>query len=515
MLKYTYFMFGKFGSINKNYLFYLFVFVIVAIGIYVRVRFYLSEQPMWIDEIMLASSFMERSLSDFFLPLDAFQKAPPLFVFLILVVKKIFGASVLSLRLIPFICSILSIFGFFFLLKNNIKNEFGIIAGMSMFTFCLPIVYFSAEFKPYGCDVFICIVLLLLYKYFNFEKISLKQLLVYILGTLFFVFLSYPAILLIPALIFSKMYKSNSIDKKILWIFLAIFAAILLLFLSDLNTYIFLKNYWGNIENGFSVYPSLDFIKTFICSCCEYYIYNYNPQVFYAVIILIFGGFLIIYKENKEKSLLIFLIMIFAIIASLINAYPLKPKLALYMFPIFLLLIVKFYDLKINSKLLNVILSIFLLFIFGVNIPYINVSENDLIFYNKLSDGRNKSIEDRSAVRDYCLKIIQNYKNGDIILASEEFIYSIKCYKAYLRINKNFNIISYAGISDKLVTEIDMYSVTNNIIRNKNSSVWIIGRNDEEYFKCPNFGDIKNIIDKYNLKYEKFVHDDLYLFVIY
>ena len=93
-----------------NILFYILISVIILGGIYIRIRYYIFQSPLWLDEIMLASSFTDRSLLDVFSPLDAYQKAPPMFSFRVLFIRKIFGINELSLRFVPCLLGISSVF---------------------------------------------------------------------------------------------------------------------------------------------------------------------------------------------------------------------------------------------------------------------------------------------------------------------------------------------------------------------------------------------------------------------
>ena len=501
-----------------NILFFVIIAFIILLGIYIRLRYYITQIPMWVDEIMLASSFINRSILDAFSPLDAYQKAPPLFVLSTLIIRKLFGIRELTLRFIPFILGILSMPAFFLLLKENIKNKLGIIVGLCLFTFSTPLIYFSAEFKPYGCDVFFCIILLLLYKYINLYRINLKQLLLYTLCTMGFVFISFPSIFVIGAMVFSKIIEEKKADKNSLVILITLALAGISLYLYDIQNYIFLKDYWNSVENGFNILPSITFISKFIYESCIYYIYNFNVSHAGYVLAAILIGFMIMFKDKKNLANIVSLTIIFAIAASLIGAYPLKPKLELFMLPLFILLSVKVFDAEIHIKSrymwgLNIILLVYFIIVFGINVPYFNISERQLVYYNNTSQSRNKSLNDRNAVKKVCLNVINNAESNDAIIASSEFLYGIKDYKAFLNSPKNLNINIYADIAQEKLSQ----NLLENDVRlfvNKNLSsgnnMWFIGRDDEQYFQCPNYITIEEILNGYNLKYQTFRYKDIY-----
>ena len=501
-----------------NIFFYLSIIFIIIIGIFIRVKFYLADIPMWLDELMLASNFTDKSFSDIFSPSNAFQKFPPFFFLSVIILKKIFGAGELVLRFIPFILNIASLFLFFLLLKKTITNKTGIFVGMFMFTFCVPFIYFCAEFKPYGCDVFFSILLLLIYKYLDFSKLNIKQIIIYNLGAIFFVYFSFPAIFIISAVILANISKNNKFNLKSLWILIGVFLAGIYLFLYDLNTYVFLKEYWNNVEGGFNLFPSLKFIWTFIHTGCQYYIYNFNSLFIPVIVGFILTGLVVMHKQDKTKAKIFILIFVLALIASLLNAYPLKPKLALYMLPVFILLISKVFDMNIYLKLtsqkfiFNIFTCLLLLMVTGINIPYINMSENNLVYYNKSSNGRNKSVEDRTKVKEYSLEIIKNFQAKDVIFASEEFVYSLKYYNCRYKFNKNLKIIPFADTPASNVSNEDMTELVENTInKNEYSGYWFIGRNDELYFKSLNFEETENIVKQHLFKYKIYKQNDLFL----
>lgn len=422
-------------------------------------------------------------------------------------IRKLFGFSEFTLRFVPFITGILTVGISFQFLKENIKNKIGIFTGLCLFAFCIPLIYFSAELKPYGCDVFFSILLLTLYKFINFNNMNFKKTIFYTAISVLLVLSSFPMMFVIPAIIAAKIIQEKQFRYQIIFILAGVLCAGLSLYLCDIETYNYMQSYWNKIEKGFSIFPSLKFIQIFFNDSCKYFIYNFNSEFLIPIAVVVLTGFYLLFKDKKANAVLILLIFILAIAASTINVYPLKPKLSLYMAPIFILLIAKSFDIcaYVNQIVLktitNVSFVVYMFIIFGINIPYLNVSESELVYYNKSLGGRNKSIDDRNAVKDFSLHVLTDYKNDNLIAASEEFLYSIKYYS--FRYNYNF------------VPKI--YLFENNIVDESilKSNVWILGRDNEHYFTCPNYVDIEQKIKQKNLIYDEKRHKDLYLVRIY
>ena len=510
---------NKKEKIFTNTLFYILIFLIIFCGIFIRTRLYLLQAPLWLDEMMLAYSFTDYSFTDIFTKgLEAFQKAPPLFCAIILFIRNLFGINELTLRFIPYISGILALFGFFILLNQHVKNKIGIITGVFLYAFCTPLIYFSTEFKPYGFDAFITIILLLSYKYISFKNLTNKRAILYSICSVIFILLSFPTIFLIPAIIIVKIIEeTKKFDWKLLWICGGILSAGLYLYLYDIGTYNYLKDYWENTEKGFSYFPTIGFLWKFMIDACKFYIYNFETNYIYYILIYISCGFGILLKEKNFIAKVSIFTIIFVLIASSIEVYPFKPKLALFLAPIFIIFITKIFDITLYIKNSNklkyfysILLCLGLLTIIKINIPYLNLTENDIVYYNKALHGRNKSIEDRNSVKDICLKVLNNIKQNDKILASEEFLYSIKYYKFRYNIDKLPDITTY-GYKDNIPAE---YILKTFIEQNKNYNLWFIGRNNEQYFKCLNDEDILKVLQKINFKHTIFKKNDIYLMYV-
>ena len=138
------------------------------------------------------------------------------------------------------------------------------------------------------------------------------------------------------------------------------------------------------------------------------------------------------------------------------------------------------------SPLFGIILITFLFFVIGVNLPYINVSEKQLIYYNMASQSRNKSYDDRVAVKNMCVNLIENADSDSKILVSAEFLYSIKYYQAYLYSKKNLNIDIYADIAQHKLSQDNLDNMVEEFLNHNLGSkeeIWFMGRNNEQYFQ--------------------------------
>jgi len=138
---------------------------IIALGGFFRAKHYIDNNSLWSDECYLALDIATRSFSDIIdnqstLPLQ--PKPSPGYLVVVKLMTKIFGDNELALRAISFFCGISALILFYILLKQYISG-YALLIGLSIFAIAKPLIYFSAEIKPYSTDVFAAILLYLIY----------------------------------------------------------------------------------------------------------------------------------------------------------------------------------------------------------------------------------------------------------------------------------------------------------------------------------------------------------------
>ena len=131
----------------------------VLFGVLARaIRYYLCF-PLWDDESFLCVNFIDRSFAELLQPLDFHQVAPVLFLWIERAAVKIFGFSEYSLRLIPFICSIISLFLFRKVAERLLSGP-ALLFAVAVFAVSYPQIRYAAEAKPYGTDMFLSLIML-------------------------------------------------------------------------------------------------------------------------------------------------------------------------------------------------------------------------------------------------------------------------------------------------------------------------------------------------------------------
>src|SRR5689334_4129821 len=114
----------------------------IAIGIAMRVWQYAANPSIWVDEAAIARNVLDRSLLQLFSALDYGQVAPPGFLLGVKFSAIIFGFSEYSLRLVPFVAGITSVFIFFSVARSVLRTTGAYVATL-MFSIAVPLVFFS------------------------------------------------------------------------------------------------------------------------------------------------------------------------------------------------------------------------------------------------------------------------------------------------------------------------------------------------------------------------------------
>lgn len=130
-----------------------------ALGVFLRVRQYVYNRSLWLDEAMISLNIVERPLAQLFGQLDMNQAAPPGF----LAVEKLFctllGPSDFVLRLFPLVCSIAAL-ALIAPVALRTSTGAGAVVATALMAFNEKLIHFSGEVKQYSTDTLVSVGLL-------------------------------------------------------------------------------------------------------------------------------------------------------------------------------------------------------------------------------------------------------------------------------------------------------------------------------------------------------------------
>lgn len=347
-------------KILTDKIFHIIIITILAVGIFLRFKYFLVFRWLWADELSLLQNIFHASPINVFNHLAGEQASPPLFLlltkFILFLFEPLTKYYVQTARFVPFIASIISIPAFYLLTKKYLRKKICLITANCMFCLNLHLIYFSQDFKQYSSDVCIFILVLLSYFCLNINKLSNKS----ILGlSLFYVicswfsFTSILAATAVIAVMFSAPPPKSNLKKFLLLSIPFIISSILLYlnqhYLLDSKA---LTSFW---ENGFihSYYP-LSFFKV-LYNAIQYYLCcnSFYINTVY-ILIFIFSIIKLGLRFKNAKSQILLLPLLFAFLASILKIYPFYLRTALYIYPIIIILFLyPFENIKLKYKYIS------------------------------------------------------------------------------------------------------------------------------------------------------------------
>ncbi|MBN1870931.1 MAG: glycosyltransferase family 39 protein [Candidatus Omnitrophica bacterium] len=149
----------------------IFIIAIILYGIILRLRCYLFNRSLWLDEAMLSLNIVNRDFLGLLKPLEYSQGAPIGFLWVERIMVLLFGNNELTLRLFPLMAGILSIFLFYILIKYYIDSKF-IQMSLLLFVVSEKLIYYSSEVKQYAVDVLVTLILYIVFVRLQFRKIT-------------------------------------------------------------------------------------------------------------------------------------------------------------------------------------------------------------------------------------------------------------------------------------------------------------------------------------------------------
>ena len=130
-------------------------------GAILRLWQYLGRGTLWIDEAAIARNVVARTPAGLLQPLDYAQIAPKGFLLIEKLAVDTFGAGDHALRLYS-ILTALTALPLFYALARRVLSEQGALLAFALFAVLGRPIYYAAEGKQYGGDIFFACLLLLL-----------------------------------------------------------------------------------------------------------------------------------------------------------------------------------------------------------------------------------------------------------------------------------------------------------------------------------------------------------------
>jgi hypothetical protein len=324
--------------------------MIIGIGIALRLVRYLHNPSLWFDESDIAIDLISRPFSDIINPSTDFTQAYP-YVFLMLVktLISLLGNGEYVLRLFPLLSGIVSLFLFLRVAKHFVEPK-AVLIGLGLFAVSDSLVMQSSNLKPYSSDVAFTLLLYALAVNIRLKGFSIPRLIFIAVAGALIIWLSSPSVFVLAGIgiclgVFSFMKRRWSESVKLLIVVLiwsASFLANYIFYLKGLKAH-FALDMEGMLAREGALMPippsSAADIKWFMDLFFD--IFN-NPlgMTLTGISALAFIiGLAALYSRQKDNFYILISPAVLAFLAAASHQYPFKGRFILFLLPLFLLVL--------------------------------------------------------------------------------------------------------------------------------------------------------------------------------
>ncbi|SDT96324.1 hypothetical protein SAMN05444156_1101 [Verrucomicrobium sp. GAS474] len=332
----------------------LLIWLLLAVGIVLRVKEYACGRSLWLDEAMLANNIADRSFLGLFHPLDNDQVAP---IGLLLTFKAaflLFGQTDYALRTVPLLSGIAVLFlGRAALRLLCPSPSWPAVFGMALFALNRQLNFFSVEFKQYETDAVASLLLFLLLALHGEGRLRFRWLV--LAGALALLF-SHPALFSLAAiggtlLLAAWREKSVPLFRRALAagaVWIAVEGLNYFFLLRNAKKNDFLQNFWASSFMpglGAGLWANLAWIGHTACHLFDYtWIWQIgmpHPVTLVGLVLIglfMLAGFPVLFRRDWRLGSFLVLLIVAALAGAGARLYPLSVRMLLFLIPFMCLL---------------------------------------------------------------------------------------------------------------------------------------------------------------------------------
>lgn len=318
--------------------------LIIALGLILRVRQYLSFRSLSGDEASLAVNIVSRSFQGLTEPLGFHQAAPVGFLYIEKLLMILLGNADYILRLFPLISGILAVY----LLYRISLDHFGIVGifALSMFALNSWQVYYTSELKQYSSDVMI--TLLLVYLSIRCLKEEPRERDFIWLGVIgaIAIWVSHVAIFILAGTGLALVFEKYVQKRRIPFIWLAGLAAVwfvsfgvdYLVALQDSAASRYFQTFWAKAFLPLPPWSDIPWLVNIYYKFVLITLNGTDTGMDHMILILGIIGSLSLLARRPGMAIIVIFPFIMTLIASAWQKYPLSHRFMLFLVPLTLLL---------------------------------------------------------------------------------------------------------------------------------------------------------------------------------
>jgi hypothetical protein len=395
------------------------MWVLLSLGVALRIRQYLADRSLWIDESLLVPNLIHRSFAALLQPLENSQVAPVGFLFAERLAVTLFGTSGYALRLFPLLSGLASLF-LFWKLAERILPRLGSAVALALFAVSGELVYYASETKQYSSDVTVALCVLSLAASVPMGAGGgLARWALAAAGGALAVWFSHPVVFVLSGIGLRWLWVglrrgewgtlARSAATCAVWA--ASFAVSYLVSLSSVAANESLRDYW---QHATAPIPPRSLADLFWYVDAVNTISSLPLGHGVSEMVTLFGvlGGIALFARNRDHACWLIGPGVLALLASSAHKYPLVPRLWLFMVPALLLLVAAGAD-KVwttTRKALPLLGPVFMILLFAS--PVLSAGHRVL---------KPKEMEEIRPLLEY---ILQHHQDGDVVYVyySSEYV---------------------------------------------------------------------------------------------
>ncbi|WP_343589522.1 hypothetical protein [Flavobacterium sp.] len=350
------------------------------------------------DEISLGNNIKNSGFVELLYPLDSFQSAPPLYLWIQRFIVQTFPFSFwINIKILSFIFSISGLVLFYVFIKRNKFNPIFLLLFIVLI-FNPFIVNNSLTVKQYTIDLTGSICLLV---YFQSEKFKKYNWIFFLIWSL----MSNIGLFACCGYLIYNLFKSNSfnnfglflkfIKNNILTILVPIPYVVYFLWFMKQKGAAELKSYMVQYWSDTFIPLNSSIFKYLIFTIHGLWTSIFNAfEIWGVFMMLLIVPFFIFYRKQslfKEEILLLFCVVLVHLILNVFQMYPFSDRLYLYIAPFFILILGSslntlsgFAIIKKHFQKIYIVISISTLFLYVLYMP--SNDNNVYLLYKKLNN---------------------------------------------------------------------------------------------------------------------------------
>ena len=319
--------------------------LLVVLGIILRLRQYIADRSLWHDEANLALNLVNRTFGGLLQPLDYDQGAPIGFLYIEKAIINIMGNRDYILRLFPLFSGLLATYLIYRIAQDYFKA--GRLFAILLFAISWPLIYYSSELKQYSSDAMFALLLIYLAFRCLDENARLGNFIALGVSGFVAIWLSHPLVFVLAGiglvLFFDKLihraYESFfwTLGLGVVWT--ASFGLTYLVSLRYLVSDHSLESYWRKAFMPWPIWHHWDWLAQTYSSLLSTVGPSFDSWYLTLICsILIAIGIISLLLRNRGILLIIILPFLMASIAAVLQRYPLRGRFMLFLVPLLILL---------------------------------------------------------------------------------------------------------------------------------------------------------------------------------